>query len=582
MKIISGASAVIKSLKNHKVKNVFAYTGGAIMPVIDELYKQNMSYVLQTHEQSLGHAATGYAKSLNGSTPGICMVTSGPGLTNLITPITDAQHDSTPLIVFSGQVPTNVIGTQAFQECPSIELTKPITKWSHRIKDVNTIKTVIDKAFRISLEGKPGVVHIDLPKDIITSNYENIKQNIMVNKKEIPLLALDTYDINEISSLINNSKKPVIIAGKGCISAFKLLRRFAVQGNIPVTTTIHGLGIFDETHRLSLQMLGMHGHVSANKTIQNADLIINIGSRFDDRTTGNVQKYAPKAYQAYKNGKGGIIHVNIEPSEFNKNIETHFCIQNTSKQFIEEILPKIEKKKRKKWFKKIKYWKDKYPFTFSKPNNNLLNTQIVIHELNNFLKNMNNYFIATGVGNHQMMVAQYINWKNPNSILTSGSLGVMGTSLPYAIGAQFAHPNHTIISIDGDGSFNHTMGELKTIADYNLPIKIAIMNDGEMSMVKAWEHLFFEKRYAATNIKQNLNYSALAESFGITSMRCSSIDTLNSTLKKFIEFKGPVLCDFRVQSDLCLPLVKPGNALDDMIIHGDKNINNLDTKNVPS
>lgn len=334
----------------------------------------------------------------------------------------------------------------------------------------------------------------------------------------------------------------------------------------------------------------MNGNFAANTAIQNADVIINIGSRFDDRIIGNPNLFAPRANEAYKTGNGGIVHVNIEASEFNQNVKAHVCVHSTSEEFLRSILCDIMYKSRDEWFKQINEWQLRHPFSFTIPEDGLLRTQMVVSEINDQLqqqqqqiqgptennkkkqecvdkKQQQPYFITTGVGNHQMMTAQFIKWTCPNTLLTSGSMGVMGVSLPYAIGAQIAHPGHTVISIDGDGSFNMTMGELKTVADYSLPIKIAIMNDGEMSMVKAWEHVFLEQRYSGSPIKQTLSYPQLAQAFGIKSMVCDSQDELRNTMAEFLAYDdGPVLCDFRVKADFCLPLVKPGHALDDMFV----------------
>ena len=402
------------------------------------------------------------------------------------------------------------------------------------------------------------------------SNYDKFYtkyNNILIKEKNI-----DNSKIKNISKLINKSEKPVIIVGKGCNNYHNELRKFAISANIPVTTTIHAMGCFDETHNLSLDFLGMHGNVSANYAVQNADLIINLGSRFVDRITGNSEGFAPKAFEASKNNNGGIIHVNIEPSEINKVIDSHFNFNNDCGTFLNAINDNfIEFKKRTNWFKQINYWKEKYPFKFEL-NKNYLKTQEIISELNNYLldNNIDNYFITTGVGNHQMMASQFIKWKYPNTFISSGSLGVMGAGLPYSIGCQIANPNSTVINLDGDGSINHTLAELKTIKDYDLPIKIAVFNDGKMSMVKAWEKLFYEERYVATDMKKPLNYKDIAESFGIKGIVCDNRNNLKNTIKEFMEYPNHILCDFRGVHDLCLPLVAPGANLDDLILHKDQ------------
>ena len=565
---LSGGRIIYNKLIEHDVKDVFIYTGGAIMPVIDCFYNGKINYYLNTHEQSGGHAATGYAKSTG--KPGISIVTSGPGLTNSITPLTDATNDSTPFILFSGNVPLSAVGTNAFQECPSTDITKPITKWSYCVKDVQELPDVVDEAFRVSLDGKPGSVHIDLPKCVTVSKFS--EENIM--KYEYNNKITKTQNINKfgaclIAEKINESKCPVLLIGQGCNNYANELRSFAISGNIPVTTTIHAMGVFDETHELSLEFLGMHGNVAANYAIQNADLIIGLGTRFDDRITGSIEKYAPKAFEAFEQGIGGIIHVNKNDEEINSVINSHYNFKSDCGDFLKIVKPKYVN--RDNWINQINNWKKRNPFEFTLHKDNM-STQEVINEFNNYLLEMDNYIITTGVGNHQMMASQFIKWKYPRSFISSGSLGVMGVGLPYAIGCQIANPDKIVIDIDGDGSFNHTLAELKTVQNYNLPIKIAIMNDTNFSMVRAWEELFFDKQYTATDLYKNPNYAELAESFGIKGITCDKREDLNSTIEYFLNYDKAIVCDFRVVPNLCLPLVSPGSALDDMVLFNDKNI----------
>lgn len=577
---LSGAQIIERKLTEKGVKHAFIYSGGAIMPVIDTLYNSSIKYTINTHEQSLGHSATGYAKS-SGS-PGICIVTSGPGLTNLITPMLDAQNDSTPLIVFSGNVPLKVMGTQAFQECPAVEMTSPFTKWSTIVKDVHDLPDIIDKAWDISTNGKPGCVHIDLPKCITTSTYHTPPPIRVKKKHTIKTSPIPNY--YELSHLINQSKKPVVIVGKGCNHVPFELYTFISKANIPITSTIHGVGTFPEDSPLSLKMLGMHGSPTANYAVSEADLIINLGSRFDDRITGNVSTYAPEAYKAFKEHRGGIIHVNIEQSEMNKNIQSHYNFNMDCRAFLIHMTPYMRNSfnARKDWFDKIQYWKQTYPFEYNIPAKNKLNTQMVIETINRFLPKTK-WNITTGVGNHQMWASQFIDYRTPNSLITSGSLGVMGAGLGYAIGTQIANPDHLVINIDGDGSFNHTLSELKTISNYQLPIKIAIMNDGQMSMVRTWEKLFFNEQYIATDLSGNPNYVKLGKSFGIKTLYCESSKHLDQTVYRFLNYNGPILCDFRTVSEMCYPLVAPGKALNDMILfQEDRGISTFDKRDIPS
>lgn len=587
----SGAKLIYNKLIQHKVDTAFVYTGGAIMPLIDQLYNQKkINYFINTHEQSAGHSASAYART-SGKT-GISIMTSGPGVTNSITALTDATNDSTPLLLLTGNVPISAVGTNAFQECPAVELTKPITKWSHFIKSVQEIPYIMDKAFYIANNGKPGAVHLDIPKCVLSDFYDlnifkkdnreekrvdeqkllgydknerkyYIKNNFKNNfKDKVKKSSIDPYDKKNIENIIANAKKPVIIVGQGCNDFPDLLRNFAINSNIPVTSTIHAMGIFDETHKLSLEFLGMHGNVAANYAVQNSDLIIAIGSRFDDRITGNISEYAPEAFKAFKENRGGIIHVNINNKEIDKIINTHYNFNMCSGEFLENIKPVY--KKRTLWLQEIKKWKKLYQFSYKKTEK--LKTQEVLEELNKHLLERNNYIITTGVGNHQMMACQFIKWRYPKTMVTSGSLGVMGVGLPFAIGCQIANPESMIIDIDGDGSFNHTLSELKTVENYNLPIKIAIMNDGHFSMVRTWEKLFFKEQYTATNLYKNPNYVKLAEAYDIKAIKCEYRETLNQTISEFLSYKGPILCEFKVESDQCFPLVKPGAALDNIMI----------------
>lgn len=572
-KSISGASIIYQHLRDKKINNVFLYSGGAIMPLIDKFYNSPINYYINTHEQSAGHAATGYAKSSNKT--GVAIVTSGPGLTNMVTPLLDATNDSTPFVLFSGQVSTTNMGTNAFQECPATEITKPVTKWSYCVESVNELDHVIDTAFDIANTGKKGAVHIDLPKDVLV---DTLKSPITIEKKmiyednsHIPFLSFES-----LGNIINNAKRPIFYIGQGCNEYPNILRDLVKKSNIPITTTIHAMGVFDEEDTLSLQFLGMHGYPAANFAIQESDCIIAIGSRFDDRTTGALQKYAPEAFKAYNENRGGIIHCNIELDEINKNVASHYNYQMDAGIFMSKLIKHINYKDRIEWLNTISSWKENYPFSIDSAGNNKIKTQDVISEINNqvIIKELSNKTIYTsGVGNHQMMAAQFIQWKYPKTFLSSGSLGVMGVGLPYAIGAQIANPEHIVIDIDGDGSFNHTLSELKTLVEYNLPVKIAIMNDKSLSMVRVWEELFFDERYTATASEKNPNYVKLAESYGIKGIYCDSYQDLPDMVDYFLEYSGPIVADFRVEKDKCLPLVAPGKGLDEMILPNEQEIN---------
>ena len=570
----SGGSIIYKALRKNNVTDMFIYSGGSVMPLIDSLYKSKINYFINTHEQNTGHSATGYAKSSNKT--GVCMVTSGPGITNMITPILDAKNDSTPLVVFSGQVSQEAQGLNSFQEAPAVELTRQVTKWSYQITDIYEMESVVDEAFRIANDKKKGPVHIDIPKCVSYQDYNpslsvnNFKQNIKQNMKDYK------NKIQQVAAVINRSKKPIIIVGKGCSNATNYLTEFVNKSNIPVTSTIHGCGIYDENKELSLRWCGMHGSAAANYAIQDSDLIIALGSRFDDRTTGKISEYAPEAFKASEQGRGGIIHVNIEESELDFVVNSDYNFDMDCELFLKQIMPHISYTKKTEWINNIKNLKQTYPFVI-KTDDTKLHMEDVINEFNTATKDKKVTF-TTGVGNHQMQTYQFIKSQYPNKVISSGSLGVMGVGLPYAIGVQIANPNNMVILIDGDSSFNMTLSDLKTIKEYNLPVKIAIMNNSAQMMVTVWEELYFEGRNTATINNNNPCYTTLANSFGIKSISCDNRSNLVETIDQFVNYTdGPILCEFKIERDICLPLVGPGCSLDDMILPkeqmGSNNIN---------
>ena len=571
---LSGSDIVFNTLKNNNVEQAFIYSGGSIMPIIDKFYKSSISYIVNSHEQNCGHAATGYSKSSDKKC--VVLVTSGPGFTNTITPLLDATNDSTPLVIISGQVSKSAIGTNAFQEAPSVQLSKNVTKWSYQVKDINELNSVINKAFDIAYNGKKGAVHIDIPKcvssDIIEIDYDKFQDFFTKKKKNkqktINLIIDDKF--KKTIELINNSEKPIIYLGQGCIDSYELLREFAIKSNIPVTSTIHGNGIFDEDHQLSLQWCGMHGSPASNFALQQADTIIALGSRFDDRTTGNISKYAPKCFEAYQNGTGGIIHVNIEKSEINKVINSHYNFNTNCHNFLVNALKLSKFNKREKWINNINNLKQTYKFKVNNHKKKIYMENVLLKLYNKTKHLEDNVIFTTGVGNHQMQTYQFIKSHYPKKILSSGSLGVMGVGLPYSIGSQLANKDKMVICIDGDSSFNMTLTDMKTIVENNLPIKIAVMNNESQMMVTIWEKLFFNQRYTATINKRNPDFTTLAEGYGIKSLSCDNINNLDNVVNEFISYnKGPILCEFKIEKSMCLPLVAPGKALDEMIMEDD-------------
>ena len=558
----SGGGIMYRSLRKNNVKDIFIYSGGSVMPLIDSLYKSDINYYINTHEQNTGHAATGYAKSSNKT--GVCMVTSGPGITNMITPILDAKNDSTPLVVFSGQVSLDAQGLNSFQEAPAVELTKHVTKWSYQVSDINEMEYVVDEAFRIANDKKKGPVHIDIPKCVSYQTYQK-RESYIYNKTEPEPEKNYRNEIKTIAGVINFSKKPIIIVGKGCVGASSSLTNFVTKANIPVTSTIHGCGIYDENNELSLRWCGMHGSAAANYAIQEADLIIALGSRFDDRTTGKISEYAPGAVQASKENRGGIIHVNIEESELDFVIKSDYNFNIGCLPFLKELIPHIVHTEKTDWIDRTNSLKKKYPFIIRTDKEKLHMEDVL--DVFNTQTNDRDVVFTTGVGNHQMQAYQFIKSQYPKKIISSGSLGVMGAGLPYAIGAQIANPDTMVILIDGDSSFNMTLSDLKTIKEYNLPVKIAVMNNSAQMMVTVWEKLYFEGRNTATINSNNPSYTTLANSFGIKSIYCGSRVDLEETVETFVNYRGgPILCEFKIERDICLPLVGPGCSLDNMIL----------------
>lgn len=566
------ASLIYKTLLQRKVKDVFLYSGGAIMPLVDKFHRSPIKYYINSNELCTGLTAVGYAKSISRSdpsvppVPGVCIVTSGPGLTNLVTAITDAQNDRTPLIVLSGQVSRGVYGTDAFQECPATSITKSITNWSSRPTNMSELYFSINNAFDLATEGKAGVAHIDLHKDLLLSEEEPppLPYTRILNK---PGLSVDP-NIKHIASLINKSQKPIIIAGKGAIPYSYPLRRLMMAIKSPLTTTIHAMGIINEDHPLVFPFMGMHGSPAANYLVQNSDCIINIGSRFDDRILGNPSKFAPNAKY--------IIDCNIGKDDLGKTlldsqpVDKYIPVNMDAGVFLKALLSHITDtaNSRRGWHTYLNRLKKlpSFSFRYNKAPHPIIKTQDVMVELNKQMKPRQT-IITTGVGNHQMMAAQYINWEYPQRFITSGSLGAMGAGLPYAIGAQIANRDKIIIDIDGDGSFNQTYTDLKMLVEYKLPVKVIVLDDGELSMVKTWEELFYCSRHVATQLTHNPDYVALAKAHGIDSLLCDNIDDLPRAIRAMLDtdLREPFLLHIKVRSDRCLPLVPPGNALDDIM-----------------
>ena len=579
-----------------KIKYVFGYSGGAILPLLNELNNDTtkLKFIKNSTEQCSGYVAEGYSKSLNKSQPGVIISTSGPGVTNLITPLQDAYNDGIPLIAITGQVPTEAIGTDAFQECNAIGLTSRCTKWNKQLNETDDIFLVLDLAYDISMSGRKGPVHIDIPKNIMNIKTKNSIQehfdhldNIKIVNKSNPHNLMNKLD--SMITKINNSKKPIVIAGQGCNHLSNEFHNFITKLQMPVTTTLHGVGCYNEYNKLSLEWLGMHGNPAANYAVQEADLIIAIGTRFDDRTTGNIRRYGLNAIN-----NQGIIHIDSSISQITKvrklfekyydNVNDFYTPINTDSRYIlNELNKNLINPVNIKWLKKIKYLKNTYNYNYNECPTALKGPD-VIKSLNNCLDNHDvkkDTLITTGVGNHQMWTAQYIKWKYPNKLITSGSLGTMGVGVPFAIGCKLANPKANVICIDGDSSFNMTSNELQTILENKIPIKIIILNDSRQQMVYIWQKIFHNNNIIGTeNI--NPNYELLAKSYGLDTITCNDKSSVDSCIQKILLNKRAILGIFNIEPEMCFPLVAPGKALDEMIMNND-DINKIDNKqNAPN
>lgn len=564
------------------MKHVFGYPGGAILPVFDAIYNsKHFDFILPRHEQGAGHMAEGYARA--SGKPGVVLVTSGPGATNVITPIADAMSDGIPLIVFSGQVVTSAIGSDAFQEADVIGISRACTKWNVMVKSVAELPRRINEAFEIATSGRPGPVLVDLPKDITAG----ILRRAIPTVSAIPGLPSAASramadltqkqrnaSISRVANLINIAKKPVIYAGNGTICSEggpALLKELADKASIPVTTTLQGLGAFDELDEKSLHMLGMHGSAYANMSMQEADLIIALGGRFDDRVTLSVPKFAPAARAAAAEGRGGIVQFEIVPKNINKVIQATEAVEGDIGTNLKELIPMVEKKSmedRKEWFGQINGWKEKWPLAdFQRTEDSgRIKPQELIEQLSELCKDRKeDTYISTGVGQHQMWTAQHFRWRHPRTMITSGGLGTMGFGLPAAIGAKVAKPDSLVIDIDGDASFCMTLTELGTAAQFNIGVKVIVLNNEEQGMVTQWQNLFYQDRYSHTH-QQNPDFQKLSDAHGIQSRRVSKPEEVVDALKWLINTEGPALLEVITDKKVpVLPMVPAGHALHEFI-----------------
>jgi len=551
---LTGAQIVVECLKKEEVRVIFGIPGGAIMPLYDVLYSEtSIKHILTRHEQGAAHAADGYARATGNV--GVCIATSGPGATNLVTGLANAYLDSIPLVAFTGQVSTNLIGTDAFQEVDINGITLPITKNNYVVREVRDLASIIQEAFYIARTGRPGPVLIDLPKDVQLAQTEfKYPEKVNLNRYK-PTFSGHIQQIKAAAQEISKAKKPVIYAGGGVISsnASSELRDLAFQANIPVTTTLMGLGTFPETHPLSLGMLGMHGTTYANYAISAADLIIALGVRFDDRVTGKLSEFGSQAK---------IIHIDIDPAEVGKNILVDIPIVGDVKNILKKLNEHVNEKRETEWLKIIADWKSKYPLKYK--SNGELKPQYIIEKIYEITKG--EAIIVTDVGQHQMWAAQYYQYTQPRTFISSGGLGTMGYGLPAAIGTKIGCPDKTVICISGDGSFQMNIQELATAINNNLAIIVVIMNNGYLGMVRQWQELFFDRRYAATSLAGSPDFAKLTEVYGGIGIRVTKKEDFYPALKKALSLNTFVLIDCLIpQEENVLPMVAPGAAITKMM-----------------
>ncbi|MDP3112771.1 MAG: biosynthetic-type acetolactate synthase large subunit [Thermodesulfovibrionales bacterium] len=564
---ITGAEILIESLKKEGVKYIFGYPGGVVLNIFDHLYEnKDLSLILTRHEQGAVHAADGFARA-SGKT-GVALVTSGPGATNTVTGIATASMDSIPMVVFSGQVPTMLIGNDAFQEADIVGITRPCTKYNFLVKDVNDLSRTVKEAFYIASTGRPGPVLIDLPKDVTTCKADFTWPELDLRSYK-PTYEGNKWMITQAAHLMAKSKKPIIIAGGGVIisGAAKELKELAEHTDIPVTMTLMGLGGFPGSHKLSLGMLGMHGTYYANKAVQDSDLIIAVGMRFDDRVTGKVDAFAPNAK---------IVHIDIDPTSIKKNVRVDVPIVGDVKRVL-AVMNKVLKEEvkeqwdevRKAWLKQIDMWRAERPMSYTH-SDEIIKPQFVVEKIYELTKG--DAIITTEVGQNQMWTAQFYKFDKPRTLLTSGGLGTMGYGFPAAIGAQFAHPEKLVIDIAGDGSIQMNIQELATAVINKLPVKVAILNNRCLGMVRQWQELFFDERYSHTKLSESVpDFVKLAEAYGAVGLRATKPSEVEPVLKEAFKIKRTVFMDFVVDwQEKVYPMVPAGAPIDQMLFEQEK------------
>ncbi|MGL4322958.1 MAG: acetolactate synthase 3 large subunit [Beijerinckiaceae bacterium] len=564
--ILTGAEMVVRALQDQGVNTLFGYPGGAVLPIYDAIFQQDsVKHILVRHEQGAVHAAEGYARSSN--KVGVVLVTSGPGATNAVTGLTDALLDSIPVVCITGQVPTHLIGSDAFQECDTVGITRHCTKHNYLVKRIEDLPRILHEAFYVAQNGRPGPVVIDIPKDVqfARGKYERPRDN--QHKTYRPTIHGDAAKIRAAVALMAAAKKPVFYTGGGVINAgpqaSALLRELVRLTNFPITSTLMGLGAFPSSDRQWLGMLGMHGTYEANLAMHDCDVMINIGARFDDRITGRLDAFSPGSKK---------IHVDIDPSSINKNVKVDIGIIGDCASVLEEMIaawkqlnPTLDKKAHESWWSEIKGWRARGCLNY-RGSKDVIKPQYALQRLQELTKNRNTY-ITTEVGQHQMWAAQYLHFEEPNRWMTSGGLGTMGYGLPAAIGVQLAHPDALVIDVAGEASILMNMQEMSTAAQYRLPVKIFILNNEYMGMVRQWQELLHGGRYSESYSQALPDFVKLAEAYHAKGIRCDDPAKLDAAILEMIDYPGPVIFDCLVaKEENCFPMIPSGKAHNEMIL----------------
>ena len=568
-KLLSGAEIVFKCLEDQEVEYIFGYPGGAVLPIYDELKNHDsIKHILVRHEQGAGHAAEGYARS--SGKPGVVLVTSGPGATNVVTALTDAYMDSVPLVCISGQVPTHLIGTDAFQECDTTGITRPCTKHNWLVKDIKDLSKILHEAFRVATTGRPGPVLVDIPKDIQFAKSKYSKPKVEKKLNGSSLNQFTHEEVDELIEMMTKAKKPIIYSGGGVINsgpkASDALRELVDLTGFPITSTLQGLGAYPGDDNQFLGMLGMHGTYEANNAMHDCDLLINIGARFDDRITGKIDEFSPNSKK---------VHIDIDPSSINKIIKVDLALVGDVSEVISKVIKTINKKKLNlnksnkqkisKWWEQIQKWREKNSLNFINSNQSI-KPQHAVQRLYELTKNQDT-FITTEVGQHQMWAAQHYKFNKPNRWMTSGGLGTMGYGLPAAVGVQIAHPKKLVVDIAGEASVLMTMQEMSTAIQYNLPIKIFILNNQYMGMVRQWQELLHEKNYSESYSEALPDFMKMAEAYGCKGIKAETPDELDEKIQEMLDFDGPVIFDCHVDpNENCFPMIPSGKPHNQMIL----------------